>query len=237
VETDPEHIRRALALWEDFPVYRSPRPIVVTAPSDHPHRGGSAELRRLGDWEAFPASELTPDQRKTAHRHCRARRSDPDHPLGRILRGDVVCGTDRGEQYLPGLAVQCGAHGEGFIGLDAEFERTMTWRPPGMANSPSGTHATIATDDRTLTVTFRTFRSGVSSHPDAEAVETRTAVLVPAIEDWLLQGPYLGIPGHGGTVVHLAAPLGNRVLIRLGRHTGADSCGTPIPVHRVPTPT
>ena len=243
--TDPDHIRRALALWEDFPVHRVPRPVVFTAPPKPvPPRVTPDGLRSHSAWDDAPSvaeSELTAEQREAAHRHFR------EHPLVRIVRAQARLGTDRGEQHLPALVLLSDGDVPAFITPDPEFERTMSWRPPGLTDPIHGTRATLAPDGQTLTVYYTVIvhrpprtasAEAAATKAEAAATETETAILVGAVEDWQHppRRPYIGFLRPRSTVVRLAAPLGNRVLIRLGCGIGTNSFGTPVPVTPDPAP-
>lgn len=115
-----------------------------------------------------------------------------------------------------------------FIALDPEFERRMTWWPQGL--HPYGDEvSTIADDGQTLTYRFMGTPREYAAYPHAEVYETETAVLVEPEEVSLDSPGNIRLPyaEPREVVVHLTAPLGNRVLIWTARGPGSDTFGAP----------
>lgn len=225
---EPEHARMALARWDDFPVDRDPRPIVLTAATPQWHDRVAAELRTSAfDGPAVPERELTPEQLRLALDYCRDVNTGEPGPLGRIVQAPVPFTTDRGERLLPAWFMLPDNRRWPLVMLDREFERSSIWHPPGQGAPQSTEVSSLAPDGHTLTYRFLGQPCGVADYPTAVVTESETAVHVEAIERWLAppDSVWPAVVEEHSLVVRLAAPLGNRVLIDLG--AGADTLGSP----------
>lgn len=231
---DPEHVRLALAQWEDFPVGDKPRPIVLTTPSPRWIDSSVAELRRLKafDVPAVPESELTPEQLDAARRYCQDVVTGEPRPLGRIVRAAMPYATDRGRRQLPARIMLPENRRWPFTALDPDVERLLTWRPPGLGEPVHGLTSSLAEDDRTLTFRFVGHPANVAAYPTAVATETATAVHVEPIEERLLPAGHAGraVMANREVVVRLEAPFGDRVLICLGHGIGTSTVASPLAV-------
>ncbi|MDW3850391.1 hypothetical protein NMK34_27640 [Micromonospora sp. BRA006-A] len=227
-----EHVRQALAMWEAFPVHREPRPIVLTA------MGVTAldrlmvdtQWRSLFDAPGVPESELPPEIAPAAVDYCRDVQSGAQRPLANIIRANGPFATDRGTRELPAWMMHPDDRRWPFIALDPDFERRMTWRPPGVG-AAHHEEAVLAHDGRTLTFRFIGTPAQYADYPDAEVFETDTAVLVEPVEVARDGNGYrLDYAEEREVVVRLAAPLGNRVLVGVGHGPGTTTFGLPITV-------
>ena len=230
---DPDHVRPALARWDDFPVDDDPRRVVLTAPTPQWLDFMSARLRRSRTFDApaVPESELTPEQLARALSYCEDVRSGEARPLGKIVRAAARFTTDRGDQKLPALVMFPADRRWPLAMVDTAFEQHMTWCPPGLQPT-SGLVSWLAEDDQTLTFRFQGQLAYVADYPAAVVSETRTAVLIDPIEELLL-GPDQCYPASSAdreVVARLAAPLGNRVLIGKGNGVGTSNFGSPLTV-------
>ncbi|KAB1107470.1 hypothetical protein F6X54_26500 [Micromonospora aurantiaca] len=230
--SDPERVRQALAMWDGFPVHREPRPIVLTA------MGVTAldrlmvdtQWRSLFDAPGVPESELPPEIVPAAVDYCRDVQSGAQRPLANIIRANGPFATDRGTRELPAWMMHPDDRRWPFIALDPDFERRMTWRPPGVG-AAHHEEAVLAHDGRTLTFRFIGTPAQYADYPDAEVFETDTAVLVEPVEVARDGDGYrLAYAEEREVVVRLAAPLGNRVLIGIGHGPGTTTFGLPITV-------
>ncbi|MBR7834880.1 hypothetical protein KDL01_16525 [Actinospica durhamensis] len=234
---DTEHIRLALEQWEPFPIHRVPRPIVLTAPLRNWHARVKRELAS-GNWQSEPVapSELTAKQDAAAREDLRYFGPDSrERAFGPIVRTRAMFGTDRGVLHVPALVVHAD-DGHGLhLAIDPDFARTHCWRPPALTKPASDIWARSSEDGRSLTVHFTMVTRSTAAQPHAVATETDTALLVDAVEEWQLppDAVYPAVDGFlttRSTLVHLAAPLGDRVLICLGYGVGTPSFATPVPV-------
>jgi hypothetical protein len=221
----------ALAKWEGFPVSREPRPIVLTGLSGMVMDRLMADVqwRAMFDDPAVAEVELPPELVPAAIDYCRNVHTGEQRPLTRIIRGNGPFGTDRGLRELPAWMMWPEDHRWPFIALDPQFERQMTWWPPGLRAYGPQEESTLAPDGRTLTYRFIGTPSRYAAYPHAEVFESETAVLVEPVEVPLDRpgGPRARNMERREVVVCLAAPLGNRVLIWLAHGAGYDTCGSP----------
>ncbi len=219
-------------MWDGFPVHREPRPIVLTA------MGVTALDRLMVDtqWRAsfdapgVPESDLPPELRPHAVKYCRDVQTGAQRPLANIIRGDGPFATDRGVRELPAWMMYPEDRRWPFIAMDPDFERRMTWRPPGVG-AIHHEEAMLANDGRTLTFRFIGTPAQYADYPDALVHETDTAVLVEPVEvthDG--DGIRLDYAEDREVVVRLAAPLGNRVLVGIGHGPGTTTFGSPMTV-------
>ena len=227
-----EHVRQALAMWEAFPVHREQRPIVLTAMGVRAldRLMVDTQWRSLFDAPGVPESELPPEIAPAAVDYCRDVQSGAQRPLANIIRADGPFATDRGTRELPAWMMHPDDRRWPFIALDPDFERRMTWRPPGVG-AAHHEEAVLAHDGRTLTFRFIGTPAQYADYPDAVVFETDTAVLVEPVEvarDG--NGIRLAYAEEREVVVRLAAPLGNRVLVGIGHGPGTTTFGLPITV-------
>jgi hypothetical protein len=230
VPFEPEHVRQALVKWEGFPVHQEPRPIILTGMGvvALDRLAADVQWRTLFDGPAVPESELPPQLAPAAIDYCRDVQTGAPRPLARIIRAHGPFGTDRGVRHLPAWMMYPEDRRWPFIELDPEFERRMTWWPPGL-RAYGDEESMLADDGRTLTYRFTGTRSVYAAYPRAEVFETDTAVLVEPVEVALDPPDNMRLPlmEQREVVVRLAAPLGNRVLIWLAYGAGSDTCGAP----------
>ena len=214
---NPELIREALAMWDDFPVDRDPRPVVLTMPSAQWEDAAAALLRRfrIFDAPAVPERELPPGQLAAARRYCRDVQTGVPGRLGRIVRAAVPFATDRGDRRLPALVMLPDNRRWPFLVLDRDFERNRTWCPPGLPGPTEAPVSRLAGDDRTLTFRFFGQPEQVADFPNAVVTETATAVHVEPVRRYLRPDGYdapMSVEERE-VVVRLAAPMGGRALI------------------------
>jgi hypothetical protein len=227
----------ALALWDDFPIDRQPRPIVLMSSSIGPgalpmveDRG--AVLRHAAvvsdvDMPAWLLEALQPDP--PPHWHVdpiqvrSVRRVYPEFRTDRGYRPLAAYRVEfKGSPYRPGHAPSPKHEGTGFSAmhaLDPEVEAT-TWWPAGLDSSWRGGLPDLP--PAVLTDHGRTVRMIVHGSPPAytdvrvEAVlATRTAVLLEikhTTYDWVEAVPLVAV-GRLVTTT-LAEPLGARVLLQ-----------------------
>ncbi|MFJ5665782.1 hypothetical protein ACIQAR_08820 [Micromonospora chalcea] len=229
---DVERARQALALWDDFPVHREPRPIVLTemgvAALDR--LKADTEWRALFDGPGVSEADLPPEIAPDAIDYCRDVQSGAQRPLARIIRAHGPFATDRGVRELPAWMMYPDDRRWPFIAMDPDVKRRMTWRPSGLA-AVHHEEAVLADDGRTLTYRFTGTPRQYADYPHAEVFETDTAVLVTPVEvDLDGDGIRLDYAEEREVVVRLAAPLGNRVLIHTGHGPGTPTFGSPITV-------
>jgi hypothetical protein len=226
----PEHVRQALARWEGFPVDQEPRPIVLTGLGVRTlERLKEDRLwRKVFDGPAVPESELPPELVPAAIDYCRDVQTGEPRPLARIVRADGPFGTDRGIRELPAWMMYPKDRRWPFIAMDPEFRARMTWWPEGM-RAYDDEISTIADDGRTLTYRFGGTPEVYAAYPHATVFETETAVLVEPVEVPLDSpgGVRLDYEEQRQVVVHLDAPLGNRVLVWCVHGPGSDTFGAP----------
>ena len=203
-------------MWEDFPVHREPRPIVLTslsAPALDALRS-DVRSRLLVDGQTVTESELPAELLSDAIEYCRDIHTGKQQPLARIVRGDGPFGTDRGLMQLPAWMMYPDNRRWPFVALDPEFSRRRTWTPPGLKPS-SHAGAVLADDGRTLTFRFLGTPAAYADYPRADVYETETAVCVEPIEvdRYSGRGIRLTYVEDREVVVRLDALFGNRVLI------------------------
>ncbi|TYB37692.1 hypothetical protein FXF50_12215 [Micromonospora sp. AP08] len=230
---DADHARQALAKWEGFPVHREPRPIVLTQMGvlALDRLMADTQWRALFDGPAVPASELPPEIVAAAIDYCRDVQTGAPRPLARLIQANGPFATDRGPRELPAWMMYPDDRRWPFIALDPDFERRMTWWPPGMS-AYGDEECTLADDGRTLTYRFTGTPAQYADYPSAEVFESDTAVLVEPVEV-PLDGPdgiRLDYAETREVVVRLTAPLGNRVLIRVAHGPGFNTFGSPLTV-------
>ncbi|MEU9508230.1 hypothetical protein AB0D32_18365 [Micromonospora sp. NPDC048170] len=230
---DAEHARQALAKWEGFPVHRKPRPFVLTEMGvvALDRLKANTRWRALFDGPGVPESELPPEIVPAAIDYCRDLQTGAPRPLARFIRANGPFATDRGLRGLPAWMMYPEDRRWPFIALDPDFKRRMTWWPPGLS-AYSDEESVLADDRRTLTYRFTGTPKQYADYPYAEVFETDTAVLVKPVVVPLDEpgGIRLAYAEKREVVVRLAAPLGNRVLIRLAHGPGSSTFGSPVTV-------
>jgi hypothetical protein len=227
VVLSPEHAREALARWDPFPVDRDPRPIVLTELDSDVLYALSQDFqwRSRFDTPGEPESALPWELRGSPIWDYRGKGTPP------IIRGPGPFATDRGVRELPAWMMHP-PNRLPIIAMDPEFRRRMTWGPAGLR--PRGTEeSALAENGRTLTYRFTGTPRGYAGYPRTEVYETDMAVLVDPVDVDLTEQHEAFLPymEECEVVVHLAAPLGNRVLIWAGDGPGTDSFGSPRMVH------
>jgi hypothetical protein len=229
---DPEHVRQTLAKWDDFPVHREPRPIVLVdlGPQALDRLAAEMRSRRVFDAPAVAESELPAELVPAAIDYCRNVHTGAQQPLAPIIRAPGPFGTDRGMRELPAWMMFPENRRWPFIALDPQFEREMTWRPAGVLYGDLE-ESTLTDDGHMLTYRFIGTPFIYADYPSAEVYETGTAVLVEpvAVDHHPGQTVRLAYMEEREVVVHLAAPLGNRVLVS-PPHGPEDHYGGPRPV-------
>ncbi len=228
-----EQVRQALARWDAFPVRRQPRPIVLTTMSviALDRLKADARWRTLFDGPGVAESELPPEILPAAIDYCRDVQTGEPKPLARLVRADGPFATDRGLRELPAWMMYPARRRWPFIALDPDFQRRMTWCPPGLTVT-GHPESVLGDDHRTLTYRFTGTPRQYADYPCAEVFETETAVFVKPVEV-PLDGPdgvRLAYAEEREVVVRLAAPLGNRALICLGHGPGSATFGSPVAV-------
>jgi hypothetical protein len=233
VPIHPEHARQALARWEEFPVHREPRPIVLTRMGVPrlDRLAADAQFRALFDGPGVAEPELPPAIAPAAIKYCSDVQTGAPRALARIIRANGPFCTDRGLRELPAWMMYPADRRWPFIALDPDFERLMTWSPPGLRVSGDEESA-LAYDGRTLTYRFTGTPRPYADFPDAVVFETDTAVLVDPVEVPLDEPDSVRLDyiEEREVVVRLAAPLGNRVLIGIANGVDSDTFGAPLTV-------
>jgi hypothetical protein len=230
VQLRPDDVHQALAKWERFPVDHEPRPIVLTGSGvvQLERLRADAQWRAVFDGPAVPESDLPPELLAAAIDYCRDVQTLAPRPLARIIRANGPFGTDRGIRQLPAWMMYPDDRRWPFIALDPQFNRRMTWWPDGLStcgHEPS----MLAGDGRTLTYRFMGTPAVYAAYPHANVFETATAVLVEPVAVNLAapDNARLDYAEEREVVVHLAAPLGNRVLIWSAHGRGTGTFGAP----------
>ncbi|MFF5228503.1 hypothetical protein [Dactylosporangium sp. NPDC000521] len=241
--------RAALARWSDFPAERHPRPVVLLgdpASAGAGFTGNAAKqafaAKRFSVTAALPAGPATatvalPDgpaelrvtgaaAAVAALVRPLAGSADPVLVLDQVRYAPAAFPTDRGPLPLPAWQFS----GPGVLGTIAwpAVDPAALWRPG--ENPDAGTTATIAGDDRTLTVALLTPAGGTCPGSPvvtftAEAVASPAAVAVglrAAVTGSVVPGPARDGCGSddGLRLVEyrlvLDAPLGGRTVLAPG---------------------
>lgn len=231
--TDAETIRRVLAKWDGFPIAREPRPIVLAKLTPNAKK---QELSRL-DWRSYfdepaAAAAAPPQITGTLREFFGGIRVVPPESWGPLVRGLGAFGTDRGVRDLPAWWMRHPETRGPWYGLDAQFLRAQTWRPPGLDQRGGPTEASrLAADGRTLTYRFLGDPASEVEYTHGEVYETETAVVVLPVGA-RLNGPLsssLLIDVEREVTVPLSAPLGNRVLIDVDLGGGGEDAFNGLP--------
>lgn len=232
---DVDAIRRVTAKWDDFPVTREPRPIVLTQLTP---TAWQQELERT-PWQAYfddPAAvfEQAPPAwfPGTLREFFGGRRIVPPETWGPMVRGPAPFATDRGVRRLPAWWLRHPDTGGAWFGPDAQFLRTQTWRPPGLdqdAGSPE--ESRLAPDGRTLTYRFLGHPDLYADYPHADVFETETIVAVQPVRVSVGKPGGLQLPfmQEREVTVQLAASLGNRVLVNVDLGGGSEDAFNALP--------
>lgn len=245
---------RALKLWADFPVDSSPRPLVLTGPAI---RDPASGFRNGEDKNAYIAgsfdlaTELPPAVAASNGQHLISpadaltdlrNQSKSSMPSTKLTITDVHLGsgvfsTDRGERSLPAWIFAIGGVADPASVLAVSPDDRWPRDGQRLADNDQ-LAATIALDDRHVTVTFVGGSSGsgpCGTEYAAGVTQSDTAVSVSIRE---ISNPAL-TPGPSGTraavmctlegharklTITLNPALGNRVLI--------DSDGAPLQILR-----
>lgn len=211
--------RTALAAWDAFPAAAPRRPLVLVGSAvffsgAFPTDGAKqAFLHRR-----FHADRTVPDDVLAALNPAAPAAPDDALPRLRIVggtKGAAAFVTDRGEVDLPAWRLTLADIAAPLWVLDPGVA-TSCWRPPGIPATMSPLTASVAADDRTLTVRVFPVPDGADPAGPVRAFESAHAValVVPGAGQ---------VPDRATTV--LATPLGGRVVV-----DAAD--GTPVPVLR-----
>ncbi|GAA1558688.1 hypothetical protein GCM10009789_10150 [Kribbella sancticallisti] len=208
-----------LALWADFPVEARPRPIVLTS-----RTGGSGG--GFASWEAKEAYsqapmvsdvELPPGLMEVLRPYPKPHwQGEPIHV--RSIRGVTrEFGTDRGHRPLPAYELEIQYAPGPVCLLDPEID-AITWWPPdldlGIRGLWTGLPVVMTHNELTLSQVVIGSPPVYSDVRVTAVLETTTAVLV-LTEETMHEGfdsvPLVAVDRP--ITAHLAAPLGNRVLI------------------------
>lgn len=223
----------ALARWDGFPVDREPRPIVLTEldATALDRLSADREWRMIFDGPAVPESALPPELVPPAIAYCRDVMTGEQRPLAPVIHADGPFGTDRGRQFLPAWMMYPDNRRWPFVELDPGFRRERTWCPPGL-RLDSAEESALAADGQTLTYRFMGAPEAYADYHDARVYETAKAVcVIPVAVSFSEPGDVE--PAYAErreVVVHLSAPLGNRVLVAAGRLPDSDMFASPQPV-------
>ncbi|MEV1143331.1 hypothetical protein [Micromonospora sp. NPDC049799] len=177
---------------------------------------------------AFRSPNLPPEIVSAAIDYCRNVQTGAPRPLARLIWANGPFATDRGLRELPAWMMYPDNRRWPFIALDPDFERRMTWWPPGLS-AYGHQESVLADDGLTLTYRFTGTPGQYADYPYAEAFETDKAVLVQPVEV-PLDGPSgirLAYAEEREVDVRLAAPLGDRVLICVAHGPGSSTFGSP----------
>ncbi|MDA8209381.1 MAG: hypothetical protein M0Z92_10345 [Actinomycetota bacterium] len=225
--------REALRRWEGFPARAEPRPIVLVGPMAIPGGGfldGDAKL--AFEFGHVRAAEAVPEEVVALLRRPRVEGEPPHATRPLLLRsaslGEGEFETDRGMRRLPAWIVDAeGVRGD--LVVLSRAGRDLCWWPPDASSSESApgrfAHpSSVSADGMTLAYRFSGWPRNMAEYPDAEVMETPSAVAVIPTEQWI--GPTTGWVTLAGAVreveVHLTEALGGRVLV------GADGGAVPV---------
>ncbi len=206
----------ALALWAEFPVEASPRPLVLTGQTVLFTGGFPSNQAKLAFLQGA-VSTTVPVPAGLLDALCPNRDPTLDDTL-LVVGAEPTTGTfptDRGPKQLPAWTVTLAGVHSLFTVLDPEVTaaafRPATALPPGAgAMYPARLH----TDGQTVTVSFINGRPEDVDYPRVETLETSTAAVVVTVgHDIGRPGPRHLIGFRRHVTATLAAPLGARVLI------------------------
>jgi hypothetical protein len=234
--------RWAVARWQEFPVDRIPRPLVLVGPRCFVEGGfRSGEAKEAFIHGMFDARVLVPDPvlalLPPRRDQTATRRAGPAPPvITAATQSETEFWTDRGRRALPAWRLMAHSVDGAIWALDPEVA-SLAWTPREPPPTPRpvlhaprrdpGARAILGPDHRTLTFRFTGALPSYEQYPDAEVIESDQAVaIVPVGKD--VGPPGLRIlPGYGHeVVVRLAQPLGARVLVDLHGNPG-EVCMSP----------
>ena len=228
----PRGASPALALWRAFPVQAKPRPIVPLGEGLvlDPRTGFRTVAAKTAYEEGrFALRTALPPGAITAYRRLRAIGVDDDQKVAPLLitavkPGSATFVTDRGPMRLPAwqFSFKGVAHPASVLALgppDVFIPPALhRFAAPGPGNSIEDS-ATVSASGKTITVTFVGGPAGNEACDDsyrASAVADRRAVAftITTIPVPAPAGMACALVGYARpAVLHLARPLGARVLI------------------------
>jgi len=206
----------ALALWDEFPVEASLRPLVLTGQTVLFTGGFPSDQAKLAFLQGA-VSTTVPLPAGLLDALCPNRDPKLDDTL-LVVGAEPTTGTfstDRGPKQLPAWTVTLAGIHSPFTVLDTEVAaaafRPATALPAGArAIYPAHLH----TDGQTVTVSFINGRPEYVDYPRVEALETSTAAVVVTVgHDIGPPGPRHALGYRRHVTATLAEPLGARVLI------------------------
>ena len=219
-----EAARKALRRWEGFPAWAEPRPIVLVGPAISPGHGFlDGEAKLAFEFGEIRAAEGVPEEAVDLLRRPRLEGKAPREVRPLLLTaarlGEAEFLTDRGRRSLPAWIVRAeGVSGD--LVVISRAGRGLCWQPPDPASRESAPgrfahESSVSADGMTLTYRFSGWPRNMAEYPEAEAIETVSAVAVIPVEHWI--GPTSGWVTLAGAVreveVLLERPLGGRVLV------------------------
>jgi hypothetical protein len=224
--------RWAVTRWQEFPVQRQPRPLVLVGPRVRVEGGFRTAQAKLAfhhglfEWRVSVPGPVRAELLAGAQPVDRHERVVDPLPiiLAALSTGEFA--TDRGRRQLPAWRLEIDGGLAPVWVLDPEID-PPEWLPAPGAGAPWPTgsppiadpheSAELADDGVTMTLHFIGGAEQLERYPRAEVVESDHAVaLVPVREQIGPEGVYRTAVGFGRAVVGvLERPLGARVLVNL----------------------
>lgn len=224
-------------MWDEFPVGRQPRPIVLMGSTIGPAGGPTVEDRTailrnapvvsdvaMPTWLLDALQPAYPEQQQARPVHVRSLRSV--YPEFRTDRGNRPLPAYRiefsGSRFRPGRAPNPKSEGAGFppmYALDPQVEAT-TWWPPDLDSSYRGglrhlPPAVLVDGERTVRVTVNGSPPAYTDMRVSDVLESRTAALLVIHETPRPGVEAIPLAAVGRLLIaRLSKPLGARVLLQ-----------------------